>query len=94
MVRLFRDGSGYMVQTTCLEIADYLPQLGEAIAEMSGTIKDEVDRAIATQGILEKAMPIAFRLAGYKADAVNEQRTLVCGYVSPQESKVIATAGG
>ena len=91
MVRIFKDGASFMVWTTCLDVGDFTTQLGEALSLLPEG--DEVDRAIAMSAVLDKAMPIAFKLAGYKADSVNEQRTLVCGAVSPAESKVIASSG-
>lgn len=91
MVRIFRDGSSYMVQTTCLEVGDFVKQLAEALAAIEAS--NEVDTALAMAAVLDLAMPIAFKLAGYKADNVNEQRTLVCGVVSPAESKMVATSG-
>jgi hypothetical protein len=43
--------------------------------------------------ILKNAMPIAFKLSGYKADEVMEQRTLVCGAISPVACEEVACAG-
>lgn len=91
MVRIFKDGKdSFMVQTTCLDVADFTAQLAESMGSVGG---DEVERAIALKGILDCAMPIAFKLAGYKADSVTEQRTMVCGFVSPSESKLLASSG-
>lgn len=96
MVRIFRDskknGSGdFVVQTTCLDCDSFVSELAEALTE--AITEGEDDGGLAALGIMQKAMPIAFKLSGYKADNVNEQRTLVCGYVSPEASEIVATAG-
>ncbi len=93
MVRIFQDKhtGEYVVQTTCLEPGAFISDLSEALADVVG--KANGDGALAALGILTNAMPIAFKLSGYKADNVNEQRTLVCGTASPSSSDVVATAG-
>lgn len=93
MVRIFFDKKGgeYCIQTTCLNAEDFTAELAEAFAE---ALKDAGDGAdLAAFGILRNAMPIAFKLSGYKADTVSEQRTLVCGTVSPHNCEVISSAG-
>jgi hypothetical protein len=94
MVRIFKDsrkgGSGeFVVQTTCLDCDAFVSELAEALT--SAITED--DGGVAALSILQKAMPIAFKLSGYKAENVNEQRTLVCGFVSPENSQIVATAG-
>lgn len=93
MVRIFQDKQSgeYVVQTTCLEAEAFISDLSEALSEVVS--KANGDGALAALGILTNAMPIAFKLSGYKADNVNEQRTLVCGTASPASSDVVATAG-
>jgi hypothetical protein len=51
----------------------------------------ELKNSDAVLGVLENAMPIAFRLAGYKAEAVRETRQLVCGAISPGQSTLLLT---
>ncbi len=91
MVKIFKDDKTgqYMVQTSCLDMEAYMGDLAEALAE----IKKEPDAAVDLLGVLQNAMPIAFKLAGYKADTVVEQRVLACGYISPNASQLIASAG-
>lgn len=98
MVRIFKDaGSGqFVIQTTCLDLDSYIAELGEALHKVvtSGTTADiSSDDGISAMGILQNAMPVAFKLAGYKADTVSEQRTLVCGNISPSACEVVASAG-
>lgn len=92
MIRLFKDSKrgGYMVQTTCLTADDFIADLADAIASLSNnSALDAVDLL----GVLSQAMPIAFKLSGYKADAVSEQRTLICGYITPSDSTLVAAVG-
>lgn len=91
MVRIFtdKDGSGeYVIQTTCLDADAFIAELAEALA-----VAVKVGGDMAALGILTNAMPIAYKLSGYKADTVSEQRTLVCGTVSPNACEVVASAG-
>jgi hypothetical protein len=93
MVRIFADrhGSGeYVVQTTATDGSTFLAELSEAMAE---AVLASSDGALAAFGILSNALPIAFKLAGYKADTVAEQRTLLCGVVAPTACEVVASAG-
>jgi hypothetical protein len=93
MIRIYSDlkGSGeFVVQTTCLDTDSFISELAEA---MDTAIRKSDDNGISALGILKNAMPIAFKLSGYKADTVQEQRTLVCGTVSPNSCEVIASAG-
>ncbi len=93
MVRIFLDKQSgeYVVQTTCLEADAFLSDLAEALAEV--VAKSNGEGALAALGVLTNAMPIAFKLSGYKAEGVSEQRTLVCGTALPASSDVVATAG-
>jgi hypothetical protein len=93
MVRIFadRNGSGeFVIQTTALDTDSFITELAEALSVAVTAAKDE---GITCMGILKNAMPIAFKLSGYKADTVSEQRTLVCGTVSPNACEIIASAG-
>lgn len=93
MVRVFHDkASGeFVIQTTCLDVDSFTSDLAEALA---GVLKkSNGDAAIDALGILANAMPIAFKLAGYKAESVDEQRTLVCGKASPHKADLLVTVG-
>jgi len=94
MVRIFCDknGSGdYVVQTDCLECGVFVSELSEAMSAALSKVKDDSEMVVF--GILNNAMPIAFKLSGYKADNVQEERTLACGTVSPENCQVLASAG-
>jgi hypothetical protein len=93
MVRIFSDknGSGdYVIQTTAIDTDTFICELAEALQVAIGSLNDG---GLAAMGILKNAMPIAFKLSGYKAETVSEQRTLVCGAVSPNACEVVASAG-
>lgn len=91
-VRIFKDGATgeFAVQTTCLRAEEFVVELSEALA---AAMQRDNDSSLVAFGILKSAMPIAFKLSGYKADEVSEQRTLLCGSVSPAESSMVASAG-
>lgn len=88
MVKIFKDKKSgeIMVQSSCTDPAQFLCDLAEALAQVDKSAEHFHE-------VLQVSMPIAFKLAGYKADEVSEQRTLVCGRCSPLESAVIASAG-
>ena len=93
MVRIFSDknGSGeFVIQTTATDTDSFIAELAEA---MSTAIEAANDSGLTAMGIMKNAMPIAFKLSGYKADTVSEQRTLVCGTVSPNSCEVVSSAG-
>ena len=93
MVRIFADtlGTGdFVIQTTCLDADMFISELAEA---MDIAIKKSDDGGVSALGILKNAMPIAYKLSGYKAESVQEQRTLVCGNISPTACEVVSSAG-
>jgi hypothetical protein len=91
MVRIYSDGNGdFVIQTTATDTDAFICELSEA---MSSVIVSANDYGMSCMGIMKQAMPIAFKLSGYKADTVQEQRTLVCGSISPQACQEIAHAG-
>jgi hypothetical protein len=93
MVRIFSDSQGtgeFVIQTTCLDADTFIAELAEA---MDAAIAKANDNGISALGILKNAMPIAYKLSGYKAELVQEQRTLVCGNISPNACEVISSAG-
>jgi hypothetical protein len=67
--------------------ADLAEALAAVLKEANG------DAALSALGVLNNAMPIAFKLAGYKAETVYETRTLMCGTALPHKSDMLATAG-
>lgn len=91
MVKVFEDPKSHdiVVWTSALSVEDFLLELAGAMdmASKNG------DREMKIGQILQNAMPIAFKLAGYKADSVNESRTLSCGNVSVEHCEVIGRGG-
>lgn len=91
MIRIFRDkhnDSSFVVQSTCTDAESFLMEFAEAVSTLA---RQEDDYSVFQ--VFRVAMPIAFKLSGYKADNVREQRTLVCGDVSPENCNVISQAG-
>lgn len=93
MVRIFSDVNGtgdFVIQTTAIDADTFITELAEA---MDIALKKSNDGGLSALGILKNAMPIAYKLSGYKAETVQEQRTLVCGNISPTSCEVISSAG-
>ena len=78
-----------VVQTSCLNVEEFMGDFAGAL----NNLQKDGDPEFLYYRIIQKAMPIAFKLAGYKADEVREQRTLVSGNVSPEHCKVIGLGG-
>jgi len=93
MVRIFSDNKGsgeFVIQTTATDTDTFISEFAEALAKATAGVNDD---GLMCMGILKNAMPIAFKLSGYKADGVSEQRTLVCGAISPASCEVVSSAG-
>jgi len=73
-----------------LDPDSFMTELAEA---MDAAVVKNNDSGLTALGILKNAMPIAYKLSGYKAENVQEQRTLVCGKMSPHSCEVVASAG-
>ena len=93
MVNIFTDSKGtgeFVIQTTAIDTDSFILELSEA---MTKVVSESSDGGLTCFGIMKNAMPIEFKLSGYKADSVSEQRTLVCGNISPSSCEVISSAG-
>ena len=93
MVNIFTDSKGtgeFVIQTTAIDTDSFILELSEA---MTKVVSESSDGGLPCCGSMKNAMPIAFKLSGYKADSVSEQRTLVCGNISPSSCEVISSAG-
>lgn len=91
-VRIYEDTKTgeVVVWTSCLDTPTFILELASALAECEKTAGD---RELRLSQALTRAMPIAFKLSGYKADEVSEQRTLSCGSVSPEYCSVVGRGG-
>jgi len=95
-VRIYRDPSTseLAVWTSDLALADFIDNLSTAIAGLSLPLGDtNVHDDVLISKALEQAFPIAFKLSGYKAEQVKEQRTLYCGDISPSNCEVLSRGG-
>jgi hypothetical protein len=78
-----------VVQTNAQSLDVFISGLADALmAAMEHTSEDE--RAAMTAATLRNAFPIAFSIAGYKADRVSEAKLLTCGVSSPDASELVA----
>lgn len=77
----FGGRDAWSISTTAANLDQFVQALSVAmsnsIQKSGGAPADEL------QAILQAALPIAFKLSGYKADAVRELRTLISGATSP-----------
>lgn len=89
-VRILEDAKTgeVVVWTSCLTATDFVSELASALVRATAA-----DEELLIGQALVRAMPIMFKLSGYKADEVVEQRTLYCGVVSPDNCTVIGKAG-
>jgi len=89
MVRIYEDDKSgeIVVWTSCTSIEAFMLDLAPAMADLKG------DKAVVMSQVLQAAFPVAFKLAGYKADEVHEERTLWAGKISPENCKVISKGG-
>lgn len=78
------------VLTTSHEVDEFVSGLASACAAY---LKDNHgDSEHALRWILRNAMPIAFKLSGYKADQVVERHVLMCGTGEPSSDDIVASA--
>ena len=78
-----------VVQTNAQSLDIFVTGLSDALD--SAIVNMETNkRAEIIASILRNAFPLAFAIAGYKADRVSETRMLVCGASNPGESNLLA----
>lgn len=94
IVELFRSmRSGamqVMVQTSATSLDTYIPALSVALAQAIRDNEDELDEML--KAVLQHAIPVALKVAGYKVDSVQEQRVLISGHISPDEATRVGAA--
>lgn len=76
-----------VVQTNAQNLDVFVPSFASALAEALELTDDKRDIVVSA---LKNAFPIAFALAGYKAEKVSESRLLTCGFASPDSSELLA----
>lgn len=78
-----------VVQTNAQSLDLFISGLADAIDTAMHCVNSD-ERAELLASTLRNAFPVAFSIAGYKADRVSETRMLVCGATSPGESSLLA----
>ena len=86
-----------VVQTNAQSLEVFIAGLSDALAaavspigDRPPTAEDQIKATIAAT--LKNAFPIAFAIAGYKADKVSESKLLTCGFASPDASELVASS--
>ena len=91
-VRLYQstanDVRDIVVQTNAQSLDVFVAGLSDAL---DSALRLDPDLAAATiAATLKNAFPVAFAIAGYKADKVSESKLLTCGFASPDASELVA----
>jgi hypothetical protein len=88
MINIYKDrskgGNGEMIiETDCLKVEQLISELASAMVTLASSeaFRDDLDFTFAA--ILNNAFPLAFKIAGYKAETVREQRVLIAGSSLP-----------
>jgi hypothetical protein len=78
-----------VVQTNAQSLDVYIAGLAEAVAT---ALKESEpgDHAKMLMATLKNAIPVAFAIAGYKAEKVAESKLLTCGQAAPDASELVA----
>lgn len=77
-----------VVQTNAQSLDVFISGLADALHGALSGGKEESQAVIAAT--LKNAFPVAFAIAGYKADKVSESKLLTCGFASPDASELLA----
>ena len=87
MIEVFTDANKkeVLVHSSCVTPEDFLLDLAAVLAKL------ERGNSGLMLNVLQSAMPIAFKLSGYKADEVRETRTLTCGQVMPTSKQLLVS---
>ena len=91
-VSLYKSTAGgtheIVVQTNAQSLDVFISGLSDAL---DSAVKLEPEHAAQTISCtLRNAIPIAFAIAGYKADKVSESKLMTCGFASPDASELVA----
>jgi hypothetical protein len=77
-----------VVQTNAQSLDVFIDALSDALE--SAIASDPTNRAATIAATLRNAFPVAFAIAGYKADKVTESKLLTCGFASPDAAELVA----
>jgi len=77
-----------VVQSTATKLDTFTPSFVDATMAALACISDD-ERTDFMRSALENAFPVAFAVAGYKSERVQESRMLTCGKVSTGELQVL-----
>jgi hypothetical protein len=78
-----------VVQTNAQSLDLFIAGLADALNEAVSKVSPD-DHAEMLASIFRNAFPVAFAIAGYKAEKVVESRTLSCGAAAPEKSSLLA----
>lgn len=77
-----------VVQTNAQSLDVFVAGLSDAL---DAAIRSDPEQAAQTiSATLKNAFPVAFAIAGYKAEKVSESKLLTCGFASPDSSELVA----
>ena len=83
-----KGGNGeFVIVTDASNLDSFRTDLATAL--VAALDKFEGDDFFTANGILVNAIPIMFKLAGYKADEVHEVKHITCGHSQPAECSLI-----
>lgn len=77
-----------VVQTNAQSLDVFIDALAEALD--SAIEADPSSRGATIAATLRNAFPVAFAIAGYKAEKVTESKLLTCGFASPDAAELVA----
>ena len=78
-----------VVQTNAQSLDLFIAGLADAVGAAVAKMPPE-DHVECLSSIFRNAFPVAFAIAGYKAEKVVESRTLSCGAAAPEKSSLLA----
>lgn len=77
-----------VVQTNAQSLDVFIDALADALS--SAIDADPKNQAATIAATLRNAFPVAFAIAGYKAEKVTESKLLTCGFASPDAAELVA----
>ena len=95
MLRIYLDKTSreFQVQTDCLDLDSFIEQFSAALLKLMMSMNLPEQWEESNSSLIRNMLPIAFKLAGYKAEQVREERVLTCGHVSLLDAKPFVELG-